>query len=139
MDFDFFFPSFFGDLYVKSGWTCHSTLAFNLLLINVECAINLGMQVKKNSGFRLPDCTIGRGSGVFWLQQTRDELCLSRIVQYLFDSVEKSISDVSFKVNVICVHNCEALLSCYYKNQFHFCKITHSILCTHSSPIECEG
>ncbi|KAK7845028.1 nuclear pore complex protein nup85 [Quercus suber] len=38
-----------------------------------------------------------KGSGVFWLQQARDEVCLNRIAQQLFDSVGKSISDESFK------------------------------------------
>ncbi|VVA24866.1 PREDICTED: nuclear pore complex [Prunus dulcis] len=38
-----------------------------------------------------------KGSGVFWLQQARDEIRLSRIAQHLFDSVGKSISDESFK------------------------------------------
>lgn len=51
-----------------------------------------------------------KGCGVFWLQQARDEVRLSRIAQHLFDSVGKSISDESFKVNVICLHKCEALV-----------------------------
>ncbi|KAI8547575.1 hypothetical protein RHMOL_Rhmol07G0206600 [Rhododendron molle] len=38
-----------------------------------------------------------KGSGVFWLQQARDEIRLSRIAQQLFDFVGKSISDESFK------------------------------------------
>ncbi|CAN6540022.1 unnamed protein product [Malus baccata var. baccata] len=38
-----------------------------------------------------------KGAGVFWLQQARDEVRLSRIAQQLFDSVGKSISDESFK------------------------------------------
>ncbi|OAY26794.1 nuclear pore complex protein NUP85 isoform X2 [Manihot esculenta] len=38
-----------------------------------------------------------KGSGVFWLQQARDEVCLNRIAQQLFDTVGKSISDESFK------------------------------------------
>ncbi|KAK9983034.1 hypothetical protein SO802_032559 [Lithocarpus litseifolius] len=38
-----------------------------------------------------------KGSGVFWLQQARDEVRLNRIAQQLFDSVGKSISDESFK------------------------------------------
>ncbi|KDP34155.1 hypothetical protein JCGZ_07726 [Jatropha curcas] len=38
-----------------------------------------------------------KGSGVFWLQQARDEVCLNRIAQQLFDSVGKSISDECFK------------------------------------------
>ncbi|KAG8635910.1 hypothetical protein MANES_16G075300v8 [Manihot esculenta] len=39
-----------------------------------------------------------KGSGVFWLQQARDEVCLNRIAQQLFDTVGKSISDESFKL-----------------------------------------
>ncbi|XWS17704.1 hypothetical protein CRYUN_Cryun33cG0090000 [Craigia yunnanensis] len=38
-----------------------------------------------------------KGSGVFWLQQARDEYRLNRIAQQLFDSVGKTISDESFK------------------------------------------
>ncbi|XP_050363703.1 nuclear pore complex protein NUP85 [Argentina anserina] len=38
-----------------------------------------------------------KGCGVFWLQQARDEVRLTRIAQHLFDSVGKSISDESFK------------------------------------------
>ncbi|KAH7524172.1 hypothetical protein FEM48_Zijuj06G0091000 [Ziziphus jujuba var. spinosa] len=38
-----------------------------------------------------------KGSGVFWLQQARDEFRLNKIAQHLFDSVGKSISDESFK------------------------------------------
>ncbi|XP_065849595.1 nuclear pore complex protein NUP85 isoform X2 [Euphorbia lathyris] len=38
-----------------------------------------------------------KGSGVFWLQQARDEACLNRIAQQLFDFVGKSISDENFK------------------------------------------
>ncbi|GLT85442.1 hypothetical protein SLE2022_036320 [Rubroshorea leprosula] len=38
-----------------------------------------------------------KGSGVFWLQQARDEVRLNRIAQQLFDSVGKTISDESFK------------------------------------------
>ncbi|KAF2285354.1 hypothetical protein GH714_000693 [Hevea brasiliensis] len=38
-----------------------------------------------------------KGYGVFWLQQARDEVCLNRIAQQLFNSVGKSISDESFK------------------------------------------
>lgn len=38
-----------------------------------------------------------KGSGVFWLQQARDEVRLNRIAQQLFDFVGKSISDESFK------------------------------------------
>ncbi|WCJ29519.1 Nuclear pore complex protein NUP85 [Euphorbia peplus] len=38
-----------------------------------------------------------KGSAVFWLQQARDEACLNRIAQQLFDSVGKSLSDESFK------------------------------------------
>ncbi|XP_050212769.1 nuclear pore complex protein NUP85 isoform X2 [Mercurialis annua] len=37
------------------------------------------------------------GSGIYWLRQARDEVCLNRIGQQLFDSVGKSISDESFK------------------------------------------
>ncbi|KAJ4825087.1 hypothetical protein Tsubulata_035202, partial [Turnera subulata] len=39
-----------------------------------------------------------KGSGVFWLQQARDEVRLNWIAQQLFDSVGKSISSESFKV-----------------------------------------
>ncbi|KAK6236807.1 hypothetical protein QUC31_020607 [Theobroma cacao] len=38
-----------------------------------------------------------KGSGVFWLQQARDDYRLNRIAQQLFDSVGKTISDESFK------------------------------------------
>ncbi|KAA8521842.1 hypothetical protein F0562_012536 [Nyssa sinensis] len=38
-----------------------------------------------------------KGSGVFWLQQARDEVRLNRIAQQLFDFIGKSISDESFK------------------------------------------
>ncbi|RVW17301.1 Nuclear pore complex protein NUP85 [Vitis vinifera] len=38
-----------------------------------------------------------KGSGVFWLQQARDEFRLNRIAQQLFDFVGRSISDESFK------------------------------------------
>lgn len=38
-----------------------------------------------------------KGSGVFWLQQARDEYRLNRIALQLFDSVGKTISDESFK------------------------------------------
>ncbi|XP_058222651.1 nuclear pore complex protein NUP85 isoform X1 [Rhododendron vialii] len=38
-----------------------------------------------------------KGSGVFWLQQARDEIRLSTIAQQLFDFVGKSISEESFK------------------------------------------
>lgn len=39
-----------------------------------------------------------KGAGIFWLQQARDEVRLSRIAQQLFDFVGKSISDESFQV-----------------------------------------
>lgn len=42
-----------------------------------------------------------KGSGVFWLQQARDEFRLNKIAQHLFDSVGKSISDESFKVIIL--------------------------------------
>lgn len=42
-----------------------------------------------------------KGSGVFWLQQARDEFRLNRIAQQLFDFVGRSISDESFKVIII--------------------------------------
>ncbi|KAK1267130.1 Nuclear pore complex protein Nup85 [Acorus gramineus] len=38
-----------------------------------------------------------KGSGIFWLQQARDEIRLNRIAQQLFDYIGKSISDDSFK------------------------------------------
>ncbi|XP_060208342.1 nuclear pore complex protein NUP85 [Lycium barbarum] len=38
-----------------------------------------------------------KGSGVFWLQQARDEFRLSRIAKQLFDFVGKSVSDEGFK------------------------------------------
>ncbi|XP_027183264.1 nuclear pore complex protein NUP85 [Coffea eugenioides] len=38
-----------------------------------------------------------KGSGVFWLQQARDEVRLNRIAKHLFDFVGKSLSDESFK------------------------------------------
>ncbi|THG20083.1 hypothetical protein TEA_000636 [Camellia sinensis var. sinensis] len=38
-----------------------------------------------------------KGSGVFWLQQAQDEVCLNRIAQQLFNFVGKSISDESLK------------------------------------------
>ncbi|CAI9289408.1 unnamed protein product [Lactuca saligna] len=38
-----------------------------------------------------------KGSGIFWLQQARDEVRLNRIAQKLFDFVGKSISDESFE------------------------------------------
>ncbi|CAK9184883.1 unnamed protein product [Ilex paraguariensis] len=38
-----------------------------------------------------------KGSGVFWLQQARDEVRLNRIAQQLFDFVGKSVPDESFK------------------------------------------
>ncbi|CAN6911520.1 hypothetical protein Bca4012_086730 [Brassica carinata] len=38
-----------------------------------------------------------KGSGIFWLQQARDEHCLKVISQQLFDSVGKSLSDESLK------------------------------------------
>ncbi|XP_077217891.1 nuclear pore complex Nup85-like protein [Tasmannia lanceolata] len=38
-----------------------------------------------------------KGSGVFWLQQARDEVRLNRIAQQLFEFVGKSISDDHFK------------------------------------------
>uniref|UniRef100_A0A5B7BKJ9 Nuclear pore complex protein Nup85 n=1 Tax=Davidia involucrata TaxID=16924 RepID=A0A5B7BKJ9_DAVIN len=38
-----------------------------------------------------------KGSGVFWLQQARDEVRLNRIARQLFDFIGKSISDESFK------------------------------------------
>ncbi|KAI9192513.1 hypothetical protein LWI28_023943 [Acer negundo] len=38
-----------------------------------------------------------KGSGIFWLQQARDEVRLNRIAQQMFDSVGKSISDESFR------------------------------------------
>lgn len=41
-----------------------------------------------------------KGSGIFWLQQARDEHCLKVISQQLFDSVGKSLSDESLKVNI---------------------------------------
>lgn len=40
-----------------------------------------------------------KGSGVFWLQQARDEVRLVKIAKQLFDFVGKSVSDESFKVN----------------------------------------
>lgn len=42
-----------------------------------------------------------KGSGVYWLQQARDEARLNRIAQQMFDSVGRSISDESFRVNII--------------------------------------
>lgn len=41
-----------------------------------------------------------KGSGIFWLQQARDEHCLKVISQQLFDSVGKSLSDESLKVYI---------------------------------------
>ncbi|CAN4076662.1 unnamed protein product [Withania somnifera] len=38
-----------------------------------------------------------KGSGVFWLQQARDEFRLSRIAKQLFDFVGNSVSDEGFK------------------------------------------
>ncbi|KAK4761684.1 hypothetical protein SAY87_029568 [Trapa incisa] len=38
-----------------------------------------------------------KGSGIYWLQQARDEFRLNKIAQQLFASVGKSISDESFK------------------------------------------
>lgn len=38
-----------------------------------------------------------KGSGVFWLQQARDEFRLNRIAKKLFDFVGKSVSDDGFK------------------------------------------
>ncbi|KAF3635359.1 Nuclear pore complex protein NUP85 [Capsicum annuum] len=38
-----------------------------------------------------------KGSGVFWLQQARDEFRLNRIAKHLFDFVGKSTSDEGFK------------------------------------------
>ncbi|KAK6782481.1 hypothetical protein RDI58_020277 [Solanum bulbocastanum] len=38
-----------------------------------------------------------KGSGVFWLQQARDEFRLNRIAKQLFDFVGKSVSDEGFK------------------------------------------
>ncbi|CAN4127898.1 unnamed protein product [Withania somnifera] len=38
-----------------------------------------------------------KGSGVFWLQQARDEARLNRIAKQLFDFVGKSVSDEGFK------------------------------------------
>ncbi|XP_044463513.1 nuclear pore complex protein NUP85 [Mangifera indica] len=38
-----------------------------------------------------------KGSGIFWLQQARDEVRLNRIAQQMFDSVGKSISDENFR------------------------------------------
>lgn len=42
-----------------------------------------------------------KGSGIFWLQQARDEHCLSVIAQQLFDSVGKSLTDESLKVYIL--------------------------------------
>ncbi|KAK1289041.1 Nuclear pore complex protein Nup85 [Acorus calamus] len=42
-----------------------------------------------------------KGSGIFWLQQARDEIRLSRIAQQLFDYIGKSISDDSFKMTYL--------------------------------------
>lgn len=39
-----------------------------------------------------------KGSGVYWLQQARDEIRLSRIALQLFEFIGKSVSDDSFKV-----------------------------------------
>lgn len=39
-----------------------------------------------------------KGSGVYWLQQARDEVRLNKIAQRLFECIGKSISDDSFKV-----------------------------------------
>ncbi|XP_010924652.1 nuclear pore complex protein NUP85 isoform X1 [Elaeis guineensis] len=38
-----------------------------------------------------------KGSGVYWLQQARDEVRLNKIAQQLFECIGKSISDDSFK------------------------------------------
>ncbi|KAH9761237.1 nuclear pore complex protein NUP85 [Citrus sinensis] len=38
-----------------------------------------------------------KGSGVYWLQQARDEARLNRIAQQMFDSVGRSISDENFR------------------------------------------
>lgn len=38
-----------------------------------------------------------KGSGVFWLQQARDDFRLNRIAQQLFECIGKSISDDNFK------------------------------------------
>ncbi|GAV72758.1 Nucleopor_Nup85 domain-containing protein [Cephalotus follicularis] len=72
-----------------------------LLLKNLEiCRLyeldNVGSNIMKIAGVN--HWKHGRkGSGVFWLQQAEDEVCLNRIAQQLFDSVGKSISDESFK------------------------------------------
>lgn len=41
-----------------------------------------------------------KGSGVYWLQQARDEVRLNKIAQQLFEYIGKSISDDSFKVYI---------------------------------------
>lgn len=46
-----------------------------------------------------------KGSGVFWLQQARDEVRLSKIARQLFDFVGKPLSDESFKVNFNYMHH----------------------------------
>lgn len=51
-----------------------------------------------------------KGSGIFWLQQARDEHCLKVISQQLFDSVGKSLSDESLKV----IYIVQAILETYY-------------------------
>lgn len=75
-----------------------------------------------------------KGSGVFWLQQARDEIRLSRIAQHLFDSVGKSISDESFKVKCYWfAHMSNLDIRKKKNNQFHFGNDTLFIVCTYSN------
>ncbi|XAR49495.1 hypothetical protein NMG60_11032721 [Bertholletia excelsa] len=72
-----------------------------ILLKNIEiCRLyeleNVSSKMMKVAGMHL--WKHGRkGSGIFWLQQARDEARLNRIAQQLFDFVGKSISDESLK------------------------------------------
>lgn len=43
-----------------------------------------------------------KGSGIYWLQQARDEVRLNRIAQQLFECIGKPVSDDNFKVLTNC-------------------------------------
>lgn len=64
-----------------------------------------------------------KGSGVYWLQQARDEARLNRIAQQMFDSVGRSISDESFRVNIIYSLNkyWRLVLGLIFSSNFFFC------------------
>ena len=67
-----------------------------------------------------------KGSGIFWLQQARDEHSLKVISQQLFDSVGKSLSDESLKVYVFSKPYSKHYSFCICPSYFYFILLTCS-------------